>query len=601
MNCLFVTKGFVLFCYFFWIVGVLGFGSILIFPVRFISPDSNSEIKNEMKIAVFGIFGFVVLAVIGTIANLVMPLNQPFSVVMLITGIVLFLVNRKLLISWMTKKDWIIVIFLAANWSLLPLLDYRSCTDTGLYHLPVIKWMKETTTPFGLVNLHERLGFNQSWFVVAAILEPMRLIAQYPFFIINSILMFFYGSAIFLVAVNLFKKNSLSDFFESVSLSDLFLLFSIIPYFSSKISRAYAKCPSPDLAIMIIIFFLTYFIIYEVENWPNTPIFQFLMLVVSAFAITIKLSIMPYSIGLFVICFVLFMVKNNRNNIFQNVQKTNLRFIVITLVSIGLIFIPHIVRGVILSGCILYPLGHFYDFKWAVSLESCKSMSNIIKCWARMPGGNYMESLDNWNWLVPWIQRNIVLLKQPIILGIVGNVLVFISIVMNKRGIKKTIPFLVPFILSIGGILFWFLKAPDIRFGCGYLYSVSILIFCFGLVNLLHFLCPLIKLIPVSIKKRKLAFLISILVFVTIFTHLLKIRYRQVFQFYGYKFITPELIKKVTTDGITIFTMKGGNQPWDAPLLSTPYFHPDLKVEFSIDGKPRMFWYEKGSFPDCMQ
>ncbi len=598
MNWFFVIKGFVFLCYFLWIIGVLGFGSILIYVVRLFSPGAGSEIKNEMKIVVFGLFGFVVLAVIGTIANLCMPLNQPFSAVLLIVGIALFVVNRKLLIDWMTKIDWIIVIFLAVNWSLLPLLDYSNCEDTGLYHLPAIKWLKETATPFGLVNLHGRLGFNQSWFVVAAILEPMRLIAQYPFFIINSILMFFYGSAIFLVAVNLLKKTSLSDFFKSASLSDIFLFLSIVPYFTSKISRSYAKCPSPDLPTMIIIIFLTYFIIYEIENRPKTLIFRFLLLVVSSFAFTIKLSVMPYSIGIFVICFVLFIVRSNRNNIFQSMQKTNVRFIVVTVLSIVLIFVPYIVRGILLSGCVSYPLGHFYDFKWAASLESCNNMSNLIKCWARTPGVDCMKSLDNWHWLVPWIGRNTDLLKQPIIVGIVGNVLVFISVLMNKREIKKTIPFLVPFVLSTGGIVFWFLKAPDVRFAYGYLYSLPILISCFGLINLLPFLCPFVKFVPIRIKKYKVALLVIALIVVTITTHLMKIRCRQIFQFCEYELITPEMIKKVTTDGITIFTMVG--QPWDAPLLATPYFNPNIKVEFSSDEKPRMFWYEKGRVPEYM-
>ena len=57
--------------------------------------------------------------------------------------------------------SWLIVLLINAG----PVI----MDDTESYHLQSIKWIQEYGTVPGLVNLHERFGFNSSWFSCVAL------------------------------------------------------------------------------------------------------------------------------------------------------------------------------------------------------------------------------------------------------------------------------------------------------------------------------------------------------------------------------------------------------------------------------------------------
>lgn len=41
--------------------------------------------------------------------------------------------------------------------------------DSGLYHIPAIRWIADYRLPLGLGNLHGRLGFDSAWFPLSAL------------------------------------------------------------------------------------------------------------------------------------------------------------------------------------------------------------------------------------------------------------------------------------------------------------------------------------------------------------------------------------------------------------------------------------------------
>ena len=51
--------------------------------------------------------------------------------------------------------------------------------DTESYHIQMIKWIQEYGTVPGLANLHERYGFNSSWFTWAALVIPTHTATNY--------------------------------------------------------------------------------------------------------------------------------------------------------------------------------------------------------------------------------------------------------------------------------------------------------------------------------------------------------------------------------------------------------------------------------------
>src|SRR5690606_29625386 len=55
---------------------------------------------------------------------------------------------------------WLLILILNAGPTMMD--------DTESYHIQLVKWIKEYGTVPGLVHLHERFGFNSSWFISIA-------------------------------------------------------------------------------------------------------------------------------------------------------------------------------------------------------------------------------------------------------------------------------------------------------------------------------------------------------------------------------------------------------------------------------------------------
>jgi len=272
--------------YILWVFSLIGFGSLI---------DLLYSVKEnrKTKITIYGITGFIILYFWGTIINFFIPINTSVSAIFLIIGIILFFINKSKIIQSLNKYDLLILLLLMFFFSLFPCTICRS-GDTGLYHLQSVKWIRESPLPFGLTNLHSRLGYNSSWFTIAAFLfTPGSLIGEH-YFIINSIMMFFYGSAISLTIKNLFSA-------QKKIFSDYFLILSMLPWFFT--SKFYISSLSNNLPVTLFIMFIIYLTIYQYEctELEEIKFIAFLSVSFSSFALTIKLSSLPLLIATFFI------------------------------------------------------------------------------------------------------------------------------------------------------------------------------------------------------------------------------------------------------------------------------------------------------------
>jgi hypothetical protein len=53
----------------------------------------------------------------------------------------------------------------------------------------------------------------------------------------------------------------------------------------------------------------------------------------------------------------------------------------------------------------------------------------------------------------------------------------------GDRGLAKISPIIIPAFICAAGIAFWFIAAPDPRFGHGFLFSFVLLFFCQGAIS----------------------------------------------------------------------------------------------------------------------
>ena len=167
MNIFFTVFSFVL-----WSISIIGFGV----NFRYILNDIGiSTLKKEEKFLIFGLLGFILIYIIGVLLNFFIKLDYLFCSIISVIGIISFIINSKYIFKDFDEYDILILIFLLIYCSII-VINKRDNYDTGLYHLQTIKWIKENFLPFGLANLHYEMGYNQSWFIISALIEPYSFI-----------------------------------------------------------------------------------------------------------------------------------------------------------------------------------------------------------------------------------------------------------------------------------------------------------------------------------------------------------------------------------------------------------------------------------------
>ena len=542
-----MTQLFIIFSFLVWAISLLGLGC---FANKFIKKWlKDFEISEESRILYYGTLGFIVISVVGTIFNFFISLGAAFSMIILTIGIALFFFYRKnILPAWQSIN--ILGVFIPLSYScLLSVTDLKNY-DTFLYHMPMIKLISSSALPFGLANLNDKFGFNSAWFIDASVVSPLKFLTNSPFFIINAIAYFFFGTFIFLALVRMIKESR-------INLSSIFVLTTFIPWCYCLTS--FISSPSPDVPTMLLTLFVTFLLI---KNFETKNInYLFVALIISFYIVTIKLSAVPYFAEIFMILFILFIFKNYLKNINSLIiAKLSMIKYIIAGIILSIMAIPYLIKGIISSGYIAFPstFGHI-NLKWSVPVDSAISAANYIKSWAEKPGADSNEVLGNWNWLKPWFYQ-VINDKSLVCAFIIGIIIVIVCFILKK--IKYLNVFAFIFCLSLIGCLFWFFTAPALRFGYGYLYSSICILLAYGIFNLLDN-----KMLVNSFLK--LTFVIFIL---TLFFQN-NINFKEVYNISE--------------------TKREAEWYFNRPLMSISQSKENLKIIFDKNNNPKIIWIEK--------
>jgi hypothetical protein len=576
---------FIILSYAAWIFSLIGLGCYISEFIKMYFEDF--EITDEFKVLYYGILGLIAVSVIGTVFNFFIPLGAIFSTSTMVVGIILFFVYQKNISQSYSRINILIVAILFVYGGLLTLTDLKNY-DTLLYHLPMIDWTSNFSLPFGLANLNNRLGFNSSWFVAASIIYPLRIITKSPVFIINAIFFFFYGTFVLFTLKRMMKRNE-------AQLSSIFVLTTFIPWFYCLVN--FISSPSPDVPAMLLTLVVTFLLIktFETENAD----YLFILLIISFYIVTIKLSAAPYFIGILLMLSLFFVFRKLLRKKDRLISKNlkNIKYI-FTALMLSITGIPYLIRGFISSGYVAFPLpfGRL-DFKWSVPVSDAVNAENWVKNWARKPGANPDEILNNWNWLSAWTHQ-IISDNVLVSTAILGLVLIIICFIFKKK--KNLFIFMLIAVFSFMGCLFWFFAAPDIRFGYGYIYSFLGILISYGIYNIFD-------------KKEAIAVFLKVICFLILlaFFYQNNINFKEIYDINNIKSI--KFIERKTKDQVTIYVPTEIDQCFDGPLtlsppiykpsktgkcfdgplMSTLYFNENLKIVFDKNNNPIIFWVEK--------
>ena len=405
------------------------------------------------------IIGCIFISFIALLVNFIIPLDKLFNTIILLIGILLLILNKKKL-----KKKEVFYLFLSSLITASLILYsnvYRP--DAGLYHLSYVSFLNENKIIFGLSNVHFRFGAisimqylsainNNFLFNDIGIVIPLASIVS--FFIIH-----FFNNVL-----NILKKN------KTTTLANIFSLFIII-FISYKMNR-YSEYGNDAVA-----HFSYFYLISRILE--NNKINLNLISIISVFTFLNKSTMI---IILLVPLF--FLIKNFKLKDLKIIYSLS-----------SLLFIFWIIKNVIISGCMIYPLKQscFENFSWTdineVEYES-KSGEAWSKDWPNKIDKNIsMKKYNqNFNWISSWSKNHGIFIANIILPYFLVIILIYYYLKhgnsKNLFSFKKNNHLIFLFIISLVGSILFFLKFPLYRYGYSYLISSLILFLLLSIRNI---------------------------------------------------------------------------------------------------------------------
>jgi hypothetical protein len=333
-------------------------------------------------------------------------------------------------------------------------MDVIEPYDTALYHAQTVRWLNEYGTPPGLGNLHARLAFNSSWLSFAALLDNgiwdnrseilvpvLAWLGAFFYFFFELLFARRTGARLYALCILLWSMYSCSAY-KALYYDDPVHILNAIAvlemyYFCEDIRDKSVKSREKTSAAACI-------------------------LILSAGVFMIKPSGVV-SLLFAGVAIIVFLIQD----------KIGITGWLRVLCPAAFALIVWITRNLLLSGYPLYPAPVLpFRFDWTMAQEAVKANYNGVVGWARMPGPGYEASLTNGFlfWFKPWLIENLLSKRFFAMAVLPASFAVFFwFLVIRFAGTKRAFFFLV---WSAANILYWFLMAPDIRFGSGFFWVV---------------------------------------------------------------------------------------------------------------------------------
>lgn len=329
--------------------------------------------------------------------------------------------------------------------------------DSGLYHAQAIRWIEEYGVVPGLANLHCRLAYNSSAFVLTALYSLKFLTGRSLHTVAGFMALVLCVKGLDVVEVFHRKKVLVSDFLKVA------MLFYISIIYTEMMS------PASDYFAMLFLFYIVLTWV-ELEEKRETKITPYgLLCVLLAVNVTIKLSAAIMLLLVLKPAWIL-------------VREKRYREIGIYLFLGILAVFPYLARNVILSGWLVYPFPSIdlFSFDWKIPAGEAAYDGEEIKVYAKGMTDVLLKDTPMTQWLPGWFQTLKGLEKIWVLCSaasVAGGIFVSLWSLWHRKRENYGLLF-VEWVL-IAGYLFWQISTPLVRYG--YLYILAFPFMTLGL------------------------------------------------------------------------------------------------------------------------
>ena len=375
--------------------------------------------------------------------------------------------KKDLAAFWKNQKQYVTkgkIIFLCM---MLLLFAYGASrgymhVDSGLYHAQAIRWIEEYGVVPGLANLHCRLAYNSSAFVLTALYSMSFLGGQSLHTVAGFMALVLAVKGLDVVKVFSRKKVMISDFVKVA------MLFYITIIYTEMMS------PASDYFAMLFLFYVVLTWV-ELEEKKEKNITPFGMLcVLLAVNVSIKLSS----------AIMLLMVLKPAVNLLKEKRYGQIGI----YLGMGILAVfPYLARNVILSGWLVYPFPaiDLFSFDWKIPAGEALYDAQEIKVYAKGMTDVLLKDSPMSQWLPAWFSA-LKGLEKIWVLGSLASVVAGVVITVWGLVKRKKELYGLLFVqwVMIAGYLFWQIGTPLVRYG--YIYILAFPFFTVGLwfVNL---------------------------------------------------------------------------------------------------------------------
>ncbi|MCR5789977.1 MAG: hypothetical protein K6G83_08815, partial [Lachnospiraceae bacterium] len=310
-------------------------------------------------------------------------------------------------------------------------------------HGQAIQWIERYGTVKGLGNLHPRLGYNSAFMCLLALFSVSCL--GRSLHEVNGFICAFLGFYA-LASHSAFCRKERNTGADLMKISILFYIIYSIPRISS--------CGSDIFPMLTLLYlFAKWFELQQDTPEEEQAVPLGLLTLLSVLNITAKLSVAPVILTAVapVIIFV---------------RRKQVGMIIRFTCAAMLIGLPFLLRNVIISGYLIYPLEKLdlFSVDWKVPAERAAADRIDIELYAKGLGGLETRAYSFKEWIQIWFRG----------LEFVPRVLFFISVflfvfllfrVIYQIIRKKTDGrfYMAVTVMALYG--YWFMMAPDMRFG----------------------------------------------------------------------------------------------------------------------------------------
>ena len=532
---------------------VVGFGAI-----RFLDRTHSYECAHPGSYLLAGI---ATLTVYSELFSIFYKVGLLANLVMCIVTLLIAILLRKPICAYLTKLTgtisislWIIGIVLTCIFAYGSAHGYMHY-DSDLYHAQSIRWIEEYGLVPGLGNLHSRFAYNSASFCLSALFS-FSFLGYQSYHACAGFLALVVAS----FCIELFRKRA----YAAPTLADIARIVAV--YY---ILNIFDEMVSPASDYFVVLMILAAFILYlevvlkyagsESDRIDETEIIYPMVLLSLLGLVIVSIKVSGAFIVLLAVLPAILLIKSKAT-------RDIIRYIIAGIVVV----IPFLVRNVILSGYLVYPMAgiDIFNFDFKMSPEMVTYDAREVQTYGRcIAVEDYAKPISFW--IGGWFKSLDKINKVCFIFAILALFVVLGSLiyVLVRKRYKELATLSV---VLVCGICFLYLMAtsPNIRFACVFIWMLPAI----GIGYLY------LK-VTSSFDKYKL-FRLFIIVFIfyksLMFSYELGSGFNPEYivkvQDYGQYEVSP-----ISIDGIEFYVPTQGDQVGYAPFPSSPYANFELR------------------------